>query len=304
VTAVSGPAREAATTPSPRAGVLLMVVATMLWGATFVMARDALATIPPVTLIAGRFAVAGTLLAVIALARRRPAGRATIVAGLLSAPFNAAGYALQASGLTNTSAGSSAFLTAAGTLMVAPFAWLLLRQRPGRVVWAGIALALLGSALLSWRTGFRFGRGELVTLLGATSYAVSLVIVAAHIERAEPVALTAVQTLAGAALLLPFAAPPPAGVAPVTLARFAYLALAGSLVAPLLQVTAQRALPPARIGILFALEPVFAVVFAVLFGAERFALRWWAGALLILTAVALVEWRPWSSQPTPRPATT
>jgi drug/metabolite transporter (DMT)-like permease len=299
-----GPGRA----PSPRTGVLLMIAATILWGGTFVIARDALATVPPVTLIVGRFAVAGTLLAGIALVRRRPAGRATIVAGLLSAPFTAAGYALQASGLTETSAGSSAFLTSAGTLMVAPFAWLFLRQRPGAIVWAGIALALLGSALLSWRTGFRFGRGELVTLLGATAYAVALVIVAARIERIEPVALTAVQTLAGAAVLLPFARALPPGVAtPATLARFAYLAIAGSLIAPLLQVTAQRSLTPARIGILFALEPVFAVVFAVLFGAERFGLRWWAGALLILTAVGLVEWQPASSSPappTPRPATT
>jgi len=282
-----------------------MVVATMLWGATFVIARDALVTVPPVTLIAGRFVVAGILLTLIAFAMRRPVNRTTIVTGLDSAPFTASGYAFQATGLTQTSAGSSAFLTAAGTLMVAPFARLFLRQRPGRVVWAGIALALLGSALLSWRTGFRFGRGELVTLLGATAYAGSLVIVAARIDRVDPVALTAVQSLGVAAVLLPFAPAPPLGVATgATLARFAYLALAGSLVAPLLQVTAQRSLPPARIGILFALEPVFAVLFAVGFGAERFAFRWWAGALLILTAVGLVEWRPPSSPPTPRRATT
>jgi len=290
--------------PSPRTGVLLMVVATALWGGTFVIARDALHTVPTVTLIAGRFVVAGTLLTLVALARRRPVNRTTVMMGLLSAPFTAAAYALQAAGLTETSAGSSAFLTAAGTLQVAPLAWLFLRQRPARIVWVGIALALLGSALLSWRTGLRFGRGELVTLAAATSYAVTLVIVAARIDRIEPVAFTAVQSVGVALVLLPFAPAPPTGVATAaTLARFAYLALV-SMVAPLLQVVAQRSLTPARIGILFALEPVFAVVFAVLFGAERFALRWWSGALLILTAVALVEWKPSSSPPTLHRATT
>ena len=46
-----------------------------------------------------------------------------------------------------------------------------------------------------------------------------------------------------------------------------------------------------RVGLLFALEPVFALLFALTLGGEHFDLRWWAGAALILGAVALVEWR-------------
>jgi drug/metabolite transporter (DMT)-like permease len=275
-----------------RAGALCMVGATLLWGGTFVVTRDALAAIPPAGLIAGRFLTAGALLAAVALAGRRRFGRDTWIAGLVSAPFVAACYLLQATGLLATSAGSSAFLTAAGTLTVALFAWAWLGERPGRRVTAGIALALLGSALLSWRSGMRFGGAELLTLAGATAYAVALVVVAARIGRVDPVALTAVQTLAAAACVLPFAhdsALAAAGLEGPDRLRFLYLALAGSSVAPLLQVFAQRALPAARIGILFALEPVFALVFAVLFGAERFAPRWWAGAGLILAAVLIVE---------------
>jgi drug/metabolite transporter (DMT)-like permease len=63
-------------------------------------------------------------------------------------------------------------------------------------------------------------------------------------------------------------------------------------VAPLLQVYAQRTLPAGRMGLLFALEPVFALVFAVTLGAERFEPRWWLGAGLILFAVVMVEWKP------------
>ena len=70
-----------------------------------------------------------------------------------------------------------------------------------------------------------------------------------------------------------------------------FSAVAGSTIAPLLQVVAQRRLPPGRIGLLFALEPVFALAFALTLGAERFAVRWWTGAALILSAVVLVEWR-------------
>jgi drug/metabolite transporter (DMT)-like permease len=279
-----------------------MLGATLLWGATFVVTRDALGSVPPVTLVLARLVVAGILMTAVALLQRRRFTRDTWIAGLLSGPFVAACYALQTSGLTETSAGSSAFLTAAGTLLLAVFAWIGLGQRPARLVWFGIALALLGSALLSWRDGMRFGRGELITLVGAAAYAVALVVVAARITRVDPVAVTALQTLAAALTLVPFA--PAAGAGRLLGSepwRFLYLAIAGSVIAPLLQVTAQRVLPSARIGILFALEPVFALLFAVTFGAERFEPRWWLGAGLILSAVLLVEGRS-SSSPASSPA--
>ena len=286
--------------PSPRLGVLCMVGATLLWGATFVVTRDALAAIPAVTLVLARFVTAGVLMTGVAVVLGRRFSRDTWIVGVVSGPFVAGCYALQASGLTGTSAGSSAFLTAAGTLLLAVFAWIGLGQRPGRIVVLGIALALLGSGLLSWRAGLQFGRAELVTLLGAASYAVALVVVAARIDRVDPIAVTAVQTLVAALVLIPFVPGPPDPAA-LFLGpnrwRFLYLALAGSVLAPLLQVTAQRALPSARIGILFALEPVFALLFAVTVGAERFEARWWAGAGLILFAVLLVEGRSSSSPP-------
>lgn len=63
---------------------------------------------------------------------------------------------------------------------------------------------------------------------------------------------------------------------------------------------AQRTLSAGRIGLLFALEPVFALAFAATVGAERYAGRWWSGAALILIAVTLVEgyaaWRASASR--------
>ena len=50
-------------------------------------------------------------------------------------------------------------------------------------------------------------------------------------------------------------------------------------------------MPPHHAALVYALEPVFALVFALTLGAERFATRWWIGALLILSAVVIVEWR-------------
>jgi drug/metabolite transporter (DMT)-like permease len=275
-----------------RSAVAAMVAATLLWGGTFVAIRDSVAAVPPATLVAWRFTVAGALFALVLLVRRKVPSRHDVTGGLLSGLLMLGGFYFQAVGLRSTSAGSSAFLTCAGTLFAAFWAWPLLGQRPGARLVAGIALALAGSALLSLRSGLELGVGEAWTLTGAALFALQIVAVSRFAAGADVVALVCVQSFTVAAVLLPFAGPPAAARALLTgagLGRFAYLAVAGSTLAPLLQVRAQRTLSAGRVGLLFALEPVFALLFALTLGGERFAARWWLGAGLILTAVLLVE---------------
>ncbi len=276
------------------AAVAAMVGATLLWGGTFVVIRDSVGAIPPAQLVCGRFAVAAVIFAAVLLLRGRAPAARDAWAGVGSGALMLGGYFFQAEGLRSTSAGSSAFLTCAGTLLAAFFAWPILGQRPGRMLAAGIALALAGSALLSLRDGFQLGRGEMLTLLGAATYALQVVALGRWAPAADPLVLTGAQAATVALVLAPFSLRAPATYAalePAGWLRFAYLAVAGSALAPLLQVVAQRRLPPGRVGLLFALEPVFALAFALTIGAERFEPRWWTGAGLILTAVVAVEWR-------------
>src|SRR6267142_3558526 len=101
-----------------------MVIATLLWGATFIMVRDTLRDLPPLTLMTARFGLASVVWMVVLLARRGlgvrvQGGREAWIAGLVTTPLTAGGYIFQTIGLTTTSAGSSAFLTSTGTLMAA-----------------------------------------------------------------------------------------------------------------------------------------------------------------------------------------
>jgi len=283
---------------SPRRGeaaaLAAMVAATLLWGGTFVAIRDSVASIAPATLVCGRFAVSAAVFAVVVALRGRAVARHDVLVGAGAGLLMLGGYFFQAEGLLTTSAGSSAFLTCAGTLFAAFFAWPILGQRPGRVLVAGIAIALAGSALLSLHGGLRMGRGEALTLFGAALFALQVVMLGRFAPTADPLVLTGAQAATVALALAPFARGAVATFSALDGAgwgRFGYLAIAGSTIAPLLQVLAQRRLSPGRIGLLFALEPVFALVFALTLGAERFAAQWWLGAALILSAVVLVEWR-------------
>ena len=279
-------------TPPASAGVVAMGLATLLWGGTFVVLRDALHAIDPQPVVFVRFGLAGLIFVGVLAIRGRRVTRPELLAGVVSGVLCGALYLLQAIGLRTISAGSSAFLTCAGSLFTALLAWPLLRQRPNGAMLLGMLIAGAGAALLSLDQRLRFGFGELITLAGALSYGLGLIAVGKLGARFDPVAVAAVQSLTTAACLAPWA---PQALAEIphlpaaVLARVAYLLVAGTLLAPWLQLTAQRSLSPGRIGLLLALEPVFALVLAVTIGHERFVPRWWLGAALILCAVAVVE---------------
>lgn len=282
-----------------------MVLATLIWGATFLAVRDSLGRLTPAALVATRFSAAAIVVSLAVLARRRPLDRATVVGGAVTGLLTAGGYLFQAIGLTATTAGSSAFLTCAGTLLAALFAWLLLRQRPTAWLALGLSMAMAGAALLSLRAGWHMGVGEAWTLLGAAVFALQIVGVAHWAPRVDAVALTGIQAAVVGACTLPFSGDLAAQLRSldgIDWARVGYLAVGGSVVAPLLQVMAQRTLPAGRIGLLFALEPVFALGFAITVGGERFVARWWGGAALILCAVLMVEWREARASATTPPA--
>lgn len=289
-----------------RGAVYSMVLATLLWGATFVTIRDAVVRVPPVALVFARFSLATVLLLLVLVVRRWRPSVSTLAVGALSGVFAAGGFLFQAIGLASTSAGSSAFLTSGGTLFAALFAWPLLRQRPSRRLALGLLVALGGSALLSLREGLSPGAGEAWTLAGALLYAMQIVVLGKFAARHDPVALTAAQAATIAVLLAPFAGSETREAVRVLSAadgwRLSYLVIAGSMIAPLLQVSAQRTLPAGRVGLLFTLEPVFALLFAVTLGAESFAPRWWLGALLILAAVVWVEGWAAPARTSSRPA--
>jgi drug/metabolite transporter (DMT)-like permease len=273
---------------------LAMVLASALWGATFVVIRDSLAVVSPVPLVHVRFAIATLALGLVAGFARARFTAPAVRAGVIGGACGACGFLFQAIGLEDIAAGSSAFLTCAGTLTAGILAWPLLGQRPSALLMSGLGIAGIGAALLPASGIHGLGPGEAWTLLGALLFAVQIVVIARDAQRADPIALTLVTTATIALVMAPFGGAAYVGLgglAPLDWARFGYLALAGSALAPWLQVFAQRRLSAGRTGLLFALEPLFAVVFALSFGGERYGGTWWLGATLILGAVLLVEGR-------------
>jgi drug/metabolite transporter (DMT)-like permease len=139
-----------------------------------------------------------------------------------------------------------------------------------------------------------FGRGDAMTLCGTLIFACHIVIIERAVRRraASVVTLAAVQfavvaAVAGATLLI--SPPRAAELTPYALFAIALSGAAGTVLAYLCQLYAQRHLAATEAAILLTLEPVVAALFSVAIGRESWSLSLVAGGALILAAMVLAD---------------
>lgn len=289
------PAHGASARPAGLAPAVLLLVVTAAWGATFVVVKDAVAQTPVLHFLAWRFIIAGGLLAVArprALVRLGWAGWSR---GLSLGAMLAGGYLLQTFGLRYTSAALSGFLTGLQVVFAPLLAWLVLRYRPGRRVWAATALATLGLAVISV-PGAALGPGELFTVASAVLFGAQIVAVGHWASRRQAYGLATVQLLTVAAICWTagLASGPPAMPGPRAWVAIVVTAVVATAFAFVVQTWAQAQLSTARAAIIFTMEPVFAAVAAGAAG-ERLGWTVVAGGALVLVAMLAVD------APLPRP---
>lgn len=267
----------------PRVAYLALAFAALLFGSTFVIIKEAIATLPPLAFVGWRFLLGGAVLAAIGLPRGRAVWRDGSIAGALLF----AGYALQTVGLAHTSASNSGLITGLYVVLTPLLAAAVARRAPGLLVSAGALLAFAGLALLTLKDGFSVQQGDLLTVGCAVSYAAHIVYLSRVANRHRVVSFTAVQLLvtaagglAGSALFEGLMLPPRDSWPALLMTG-----LAVSAGAFLLQVWAQTVIGPSRTAIILALEPAIAAAVAAITLGERLTARGWAGAAMILAGI-------------------
>lgn len=299
---------------------LALLLVTLIWGATFVMVKDAVSTFPVFSFMASRFALAALALLPLTLWRRRqlaaadPAGpfagnyllkwarlRRLAAPSLLIGGALFAGYSFQTAGLLLTTPAKAGFITGLSVVIVPLVAALLLRQAPSRNTWLGVTSATAGLALLSLTSDLRIGTGDLLVLGCALSFAAHILLTGHFAPRHDPLLLTLGQVLtvgafSGAAALL-FDIPT-AGL-PALIGRLdgrilfaaAFTGLLATAAAFGIQTIAQRLTTATHTALIFAAEPVFAGVFSFLLIGEMLGPRQIAGCGLILAGMVVAELR-------------
>ena len=295
-------AERAADRHSARAAWALVLV-TLVWGTTFIVNAEVLGREPPLAYVAARFVLAALVLNAAALGRPATAGiwRESLGMGVLLA----LGMGAQIVGQTETSASKTAFITGLSVVLTPVVGLFRTRRLPGAAVLGGVALATGGFALLSWPAGGGgVNRGDLMVFACAVLFAIYFVENEQRSPRHDPLLYTARQmiaaaaTLAGASLFLRLARPPLA-IATLELRAFSldrgflaaigYMTLFATVGTFTVQNWAQARLSATRAAVIFALEPVWAAIFAAIILGERLGVRGYAGGALVIAGIVVSE---------------
>jgi drug/metabolite transporter (DMT)-like permease len=274
---------------------------TVLWGATFVLAKAALVYISPLFFLALRFSLAAIVLA---LMFRGPVRiqfrRAMVAGGALTGIFLFLGYLFQTLGLQYTTPTKSAFITGLTTVMVPLLASLVYKNRPRVSELVGVLVATLGMGLLTLEGPFgSIGRGDLLTLLGAAAFAAHIVTLG-HFSESMGFELLSVAQVSAAAvsalLLVGWVEPVRIQWQPVVFWAILITGLLCTALAFTVQAWAQRYTSSTRTALIYALEPVFAWITSFLLLGESLSGRAAGGAVLILAGVLLIEMKPFQTK--------
>ncbi len=295
---------------------LLLLLTVAVWGATFVIVKDALADTSPLLFNFLRMAIATLALAAVYHRQLRSyhlLTRAHVIAGAVVGLCLAMGYQFQTVGLARTTPAKSAFITGLVVVLVpllsaVPFLRSpgLRGPRPNAI--AGAVLAFAGILLLTtpphtaWRSLFAtITLGDWLTLVCALGFALHVLALAHYAPRIPLAPLTILQIGFCAlymAITLPLFEHPFLHLTPRLVFALLAAALLATAAAFTVQSWAQQRMPATHTALILALEPVFASLTAFFFLGEYLSARAAAGAALILTGIALTELAPLRGTPT------
>lgn len=270
----------------------ILLLVTLVWGTTFPLLKTASTTLSGVEISGIRFVLAAVCMA--PFMRRVPLR--TWIDGAVLGALALVSYVSQAYGLQYISSNRSAFLTSLAVLMV-PFLGLFWGARLSAVTLSAAMLACVGIGFMSWDGGAHW-LGDGATVLCALAYALYVIVLSQRSSGHDSRQLTATQIAFMAIFSSLWIAAAGIGndslytlterLAPhgMILLYLGVVATAGML---WLQAIAQRQVPADKASVVYAMEPVFAALFAWLWLHELLSGRAALGAALVVTAVLLSE---------------
>jgi len=276
-------------------------VVTVIWGITFSWMKEAQdaarATLGPdhstetIALYMGlRFGLAALVMALVPRARAK-ADRAAWRGGFVLGALLYAGFLVQMLGLEEITPAVSAFLTSLYVLFTAAITAWNVRARPGLALLVGALLATLGAGLIRGRPQIDLRTGELLTVVSAVVFAVHILAtdkvtrasdaLAATLTTFVWVALFSALTLGATQLL---GAGSDAQHLQELMCSRAWLeplvlgAIFATVIALSLMNLFQKQIDPLRAAIVYAIEPIWALVFGVWRGHDVLSSWLWSAA--------------------------
>lgn len=271
---------------------LALFFAALIWGTSFVIMKNTVDIFDPSLLLAIRFTIGTIALSLIFIKKLKLLNRDYFIKGGIIGIMLFTAYFTQTLGLTDTTPGKNAFLTAAYCVIVPFLMWLVTRKRPDIFNITAALLCIAGIGFVSLSGSFSISFGDSFTLIGAFFYAAHMVVIAIFSKDKDPVLLTILQFGTSAVLawiVTLFTASFPQNVPVTSVLGLVYLGIFCTGVAMLLQNIGQKYSDASSASIILSLEAVFGVLISILCGTENVTFNMALGFVLIFVSVIISE---------------
>ncbi|MBQ7718694.1 MAG: DMT family transporter [Clostridia bacterium] len=271
---------------------IMLFSATVIWGFSFVVMKDSVSVIPPNYLLAGRFLLAFALLSVVFANRLKNIDRSYLVGGGIVGAALFASYCAQTFGLTGTTPGKNAFLTATYVVMVPFLVWAVKRKRPDMYSFAAAFICIVGIGFVALHGNFTMSYGDALTLLCGFLFAVHLMCISRFGEDKDPILLSIIQF--GTAGILAFITAlifekPPHELSTGSISSIIFLAVFPTALGLTFQIVGQKYTEPMSASLILSLEAVFGIVFSLAVGMDTMNAKLGIGFALIFAALIISE---------------
>ena len=257
-----------------------MILATAVWGWTFVLVKDAITQYPTLAFLQARFVLALVVMAVVV--HRLPSRRELKVGSIIGLVF-AGGYLTQTTGLAMTSPGNAGLIT--GLFVV--FTPLLNRLFGAPIHWwtlLATGVSLTGLVCLTGGPS-GMGLGDLLVLVCAVLFALHVVLLGRWSPGLPAAPLAMVQM--GVAAVI-FSAGGSWSIRMPSQEVWIAIVITGVFASALgfyIQTWSQGFISPNRTALVLATEPAWALVAAVVLAGQRLGPLQAVGAALVLVAI-------------------
>lgn len=275
---------------------LALVLASVLYGSSFILVQWSLDDVTPAAFNVMRFGLATIVLAPLALRRdwRGPAPRPTdslrtlLAVGTGLGLLGVVAYQAENVGLDHTTTSNAGFITGLFVVFTPLIAAVRYRRPPSPRVTAAVTISVVGLFLLTGATlHLRFG--DAVTLVTALAWAVWLVATGEVARRFDPFPLVLVQAAVGTLGAIVISVGSGFGtITPTVVVAVVVTGIGCSAIGFSLSTWAQRVVEPERAGVINLLEPVVVGVIGFAAG-ERLGALGYVGAALILVSIVVIE---------------
>lgn len=288
------------TNPPTKANWISVLALGLVWGGTFMVVSIALEGYGPVTVACARTTLGAIALLGFVAIKRRPLPNGKALAHILPIGVlnTAVPFTLLSWGQQYVSSAFAGLTMAAIPLFILPLAHLFSDEKLSRNKAFGMALGFTGAAVLIGPGLLEIGTdarplGQLACLAATFSYAVSSVMTR-RCPPVDPIAMAATTLTVGAVILVPSmllteGVPVWAGARSGTAILF--LGLVPTALAALLRVMVIRTAGSVFMSVVNYQVPVWSMIFGALFLGEVLPARLFAALALILTGLAISQWR-------------